>query len=93
MDFTANYGMFLTEEHDILRKTVRDFAEKEVAPHIREWDRSGAEHGEGPEIRSHIKPVLQRMGELGLLGICTVSYTHLNCMGVALRAVCQQNDQ
>ncbi|HEX9374548.1 MAG TPA: acyl-CoA dehydrogenase family protein, partial [Roseiflexaceae bacterium] len=46
--------MFLSEEHELLRKTVRDFAEKEVAPHIREWDRSGAQ-AEGPETRTHIR--------------------------------------
>ena len=45
MDFTENYDMFLSEEHELLRKTVRDFAEKEVAPHIREWDRSGCRDG------------------------------------------------
>src|SRR5689334_23935165 len=69
MDFTDNYDMFLGEEHELLRKTVRDFAEKEVAPHIRAWDRSGAQ-AEGPETRAHIRPILERMGELGLLGIC-----------------------
>lgn len=91
MDFTANYGMFLNEEHDILRKTVRDFAEKEVAPHIREWDRSGAEHGEGPETRTHIKPVLQRMGELGLLGICIpATYGGAGMDYLALAVVCEE---
>ena len=39
------------------RRTVREFAEKEIAPHIREWDRSGA-HAEGSENRPHIRHVL-----------------------------------
>jgi glutaryl-CoA dehydrogenase (non-decarboxylating) len=90
MDFTANYDMFLTEEHQMLRRTVRDFAEKEVAPHIREWDRSGAAM-EGPETRPHIRPVLKRMGELGLLGICLP--TRLGGAGMdylALAVVCEE---
>lgn len=49
MDLTANYDMFLGPEHDMLRQTVRNFAEREVAPHIREWDRSGAK-AEGRKI-------------------------------------------
>ncbi len=70
MDFTAGYEMFLTEEHALLRQTVRQFAETEVAPFIREWDRQGAAQGEGPETRAHLRPLLERMGQLGLLGIC-----------------------
>ncbi|HMQ29663.1 MAG TPA: acyl-CoA dehydrogenase family protein [Chloroflexaceae bacterium] len=70
MDFTAGYEMFLTDEHALLRQTVRKFAETEVAPFIREWDRLGAAQGEGPETRAHLRPLLERMGQLGLLGIC-----------------------
>ncbi len=53
MDFT------LSEEHLMVRDTVRRFVENEVKPHIREWDR----HGADPKV-------YQRMAELGLLGIC-----------------------
>ena len=28
----------LTEEQELLKKTVRDFAEAELRPHSREWD-------------------------------------------------------
>ncbi len=91
MDFTAGYGMFLSEEHELLRRTVREFAEKEVAPFIREWDRSGAEHGEGPETREHIRPVLKRMGELGLLGICLPQkYGGAGMDYLALAVVCEE---
>jgi glutaryl-CoA dehydrogenase (non-decarboxylating) len=91
MDFTAGYGMFLGEEHELLRRTVRDFAEKEVAPHIRAWDRSGAEHGEGPENRPHIRPILKRMGELGLLGICLPQkYGGAGMDYLALAVVCEE---
>ncbi|MBA3943064.1 MAG: acyl-CoA dehydrogenase family protein [Herpetosiphonaceae bacterium] len=67
IDWTANYGFFLNEQHDMLRQAVRDFAEREVAPFIRDWDRAGAtEGGTAP----HMIPVIKRMGELGFLGVC-----------------------
>ena len=53
MDFS------LTPEQVQLRDTVREFAEREVAPYIRDWDANGEFH---PEI-------LYKMGELGLLGL------------------------
>jgi glutaryl-CoA dehydrogenase (non-decarboxylating) len=91
MEFTAGYGMFLSEEHELLRRTVREFAEKEIAPHIRDWDRSGAEHGEGPETREHIRPILKRMGELGLLGICVPQkYGGAGMDYLALAVVCEE---
>jgi alkylation response protein AidB-like acyl-CoA dehydrogenase len=91
MEFTDGYGMFLTDEHDLLRRTVREFAEKEVAPHIRAWDRSGAEAGEGPEQREHIRPILKRMGELGLLGICIPQrYGGAGMDYLALAVVCEE---
>jgi glutaryl-CoA dehydrogenase (non-decarboxylating) len=91
MNFTDNYDMFLSEEHNLLRQTVRDFAEKEVAPYIREWDRSGAEIGSGPENRPHIRPVLERMGELGLLGICIpVKYGGAGMDYLSLAVVCEE---
>lgn len=90
-DFTAGYSMFLSEEHELLRRTVRQFAETEVAPHIRAWDRSGAEAGEGPETREHIRPLLKRMGELGLLGICLPQkYGGAGMDYLALAVVCEE---
>jgi len=50
---------FFTPEHELFRKTVRDFAEKELLPHQKEWE----EGGEFP------KSVFKRAGELGLLGV------------------------
>jgi alkylation response protein AidB-like acyl-CoA dehydrogenase len=49
----------LTEEQELLRRTVRDFAETEIRPHVREWD-------EAQHFPSEIMPSL---AELGLLGI------------------------
>jgi citronellyl-CoA dehydrogenase len=48
-----------TPDHDIFRKTVRDFAEKELLPHAEEWDLA----------ESFPREIFRRAGELGLLGI------------------------
>jgi alkylation response protein AidB-like acyl-CoA dehydrogenase len=50
----------LSDEHRMVQKMVRDFAEKEVAPIIKEYDRA-------QEMAPFILP---RMGKLGILGIC-----------------------
>ena len=54
---SVNLG--LTPEHEQFRRTVRDFAEKEIAPHAAQWD------------RDHHFPVdvVQKMGALGLFGL------------------------
>jgi alkylation response protein AidB-like acyl-CoA dehydrogenase len=55
-------GLFpFTEEHELIRQTVRDFAQKEIAPIAAEFDESG----EFP-----INTV-RKMGLLGLMGIET----------------------
>jgi glutaryl-CoA dehydrogenase (non-decarboxylating) len=50
----------LTDEHQLLERSVREWGGREVAPRIRELDR---EHRFDPEI-------LPQMAALGLLGIC-----------------------
>jgi citronellyl-CoA dehydrogenase len=52
--------MKFTPEHDALRKTVRDFVEKEINPYCDEWEAAG----EFP-----IKDLFKKLGDLGLLGI------------------------
>jgi citronellyl-CoA dehydrogenase len=47
-----------TEEHEQFRKTVRAFAEKELAPHVEEWE----------ETECFPNWVFKRAGELGILG-------------------------
>src|ERR1700712_5183862 len=49
----------LSPEHESFRKVVRDFAEREIAPHAAQWD------------REHHFPVdaVRAMGELGLFGL------------------------
>ncbi|MBC7235691.1 MAG: acyl-CoA dehydrogenase family protein, partial [Chloroflexi bacterium] len=49
-----------TEEHEMVRKMVRDFAAKEIAPTIKEHDRN----------QTFDKSLLPKMAEQGLLGIC-----------------------
>ena len=53
MDFEFN------EEQKILKKMVRDFAEKEIKPHVMEWD----------EAQIFPKDLFHKMGELGFLGV------------------------
>lgn len=49
----------LTDEQELLRRTVRDFADTEIRPHVREWD-------EAQHFPIELVPAL---GELGLMGI------------------------
>ena len=50
----------LSEEHIQLQNTVREFVQGEVAPYIKEWDE-----------KSHFeRSVFDKMGDLGLLGVC-----------------------
>jgi len=49
----------LTDEHEMLRRTVRAFVEKEVAPHVDAWEEAGRIPRE----------LWRRLGELGLLGL------------------------
>ena len=32
---------YLTEEHNLFRKTLRDFLDREVLPHIDQWEEDG----------------------------------------------------
>jgi len=49
----------LTDEQEQLRREVRAFAEREVAPHVNEWD----EKSEFPHA------VVKKLGEMGLMGV------------------------
>ena len=53
--------MYLSEEHHLIRKTVRDFAEKEIRPVARELDEKGEFSIE----------LTKKMGEIGLFGLRT----------------------
>lgn len=49
----------LSRDHEDFRRTVREFAEAEIAPHVAQWD------------KDHHFPtdVVQKMGDLGLFGL------------------------
>jgi alkylation response protein AidB-like acyl-CoA dehydrogenase len=49
----------LNEEQQLLKKTVRDFAESELRPHAREWD----------EKQEFPREVFSKLGALGLMGV------------------------
>ena len=49
----------LSDEHEAFRRTVRDFAEHEIAPHAAEWD-------EGHELPME---AVRAMADLGLFGL------------------------
>jgi len=53
--------MKLTPEHEALRRTARQFVEKELNPNIDAWEEEGI-------FPAH--EVFKKMGDLGLLGIC-----------------------
>src|SRR2546425_4264606 len=48
-----------TEEQELLRRSVREFAETEIRPHVREWDQD-------QHFPSELMP---KLAALGLLGI------------------------
>lgn len=52
--------MRFTEEHHSLRKTVRDFVEKEINPNVDDWENAGA-------FPAH--ELFKKAGRLGLLGV------------------------
>ena len=53
MDFAPS------EEQQLLKKTVREFAEAEIGPHAREWD----------ERQEFPREVFTKLGEMGLMGV------------------------
>src|SRR5688572_15128392 len=52
--------MRFTEEHQQLRRTVREFVEKEINPHVDRWESEGA---------MPLHEVAKKAGRLGLLGV------------------------
>jgi glutaryl-CoA dehydrogenase (non-decarboxylating) len=71
----------LSQEHLMVQKMVREFAQKEVAPVIKECDR-----------QQHMADfVLPRMGELGILGICLpVKYGGQGMDYISLGLACEE---
>jgi citronellyl-CoA dehydrogenase len=51
--------LYFNEDHEMLRRTVRDFVEKEINPHVDEWEKTTAP----------LHEIFGKLGSLGLLGI------------------------
>jgi alkylation response protein AidB-like acyl-CoA dehydrogenase len=56
---SADQGFILSEEHKMIQKAARDFAEKEIKPIAAEFDESGDFPSE----------TIKKMGEMGFMGI------------------------
>ncbi|HEY1967579.1 MAG TPA: acyl-CoA dehydrogenase family protein [Pseudonocardia sp.] len=55
---TSTGHVIFTEEHEALRASIRAFVDREVVPHVAEW-----------EENTFPDSIVRRMGELGLLGL------------------------
>jgi hypothetical protein len=53
------YPFVLTEDQEALRKEIRQFAAREIAPHVMEWD----------EASEFPLAVVKKLGKMGLLGV------------------------
>lgn len=52
--------MLFTQEHNEIRRTVRNFVQNELNPYVDEWEKAG---------RFPIHEIFKKLGDLGLLGI------------------------
>lgn len=55
---TRGDSFIFTDEHEQLRESIRSFVDKELAPHAEEWEET-----------TFPDSVIERMGELGFLGL------------------------
>jgi alkylation response protein AidB-like acyl-CoA dehydrogenase len=49
----------LSDEQEAIRRMVREFAESEIAPHVKEWD----------EAQTFPREAMRQLGDLGMLGV------------------------
>lgn len=54
-------SMYFTEEHQLFRKSLQDFLQKEVVPHIEKWEKSGTID----------RFIWEKFGEMGYFGLAT----------------------
>ena len=52
-------SVYFSEEHDLFRKSLKDFLQKEVVPYIEQWEKSGTID----------RFIWKKFGEMGFLGI------------------------
>ena len=53
-------AIYFTKDHEMVRRAVRDFVDKEINPHMDQWETEGA---------APLHDLFKKMGELGFLGI------------------------
>lgn len=74
----------LTEEHKLTQKMVRDFAAKEIAPTIKDFDR---QHKPNPAL-------LAKLGAQGILGLCIpVRYGGAGMDYISLGLACEEMER
>src|ERR1700753_2256924 len=56
---SPDHSFVLTDEQEQLRKEIRDFAAREIAPNVLRWD----------EASEFPLDVVKKLGEMGLLGV------------------------
>jgi len=59
MEQTSGFNFSVSENQQMVREMVRDFAEKHIRPHVMEWD----------EAQTFPVDVFKQLGELGLMGV------------------------
>src|ERR1700685_21653 len=59
IDSPVSHSFALNDEQEQLRKEIRDFAAREIAPHVMRWD----------EASEFPLEVVQKLGEMGLMGV------------------------
>jgi hypothetical protein len=59
LEYILDVDFRLTEEQELLRRSVREFAEAEIRPHVMEWD----------EAQHFPMDLLPKLAALGLMGI------------------------
>ncbi|MFH2064591.1 MAG: acyl-CoA dehydrogenase family protein [Pseudomonadota bacterium] len=52
--------MYFTKEHEMVRKAIRDFVNKEINPYVDEWEEAGI---------APLHDLFKKMGDLGFLGL------------------------
>ncbi len=52
--------LIFTRDHEMVRKSIRDFVRKEINPNVDEWEEKGI---------TPLKELFKKMGDLGFLGI------------------------
>ena len=68
----------LSDEQVLLRRSVREFAETEIKPHVREWD----------EAQRFPSELLPKLADLGLMGIQFPPSTAASAMSAVDYCIC-----